>query len=131
MISVLCCKGGKPQSQQEDAIIVRFQSRLMRSFNHNYLHLSQCRCDDDCGKVELGERMALQVFAATEATEAGKDSQSVVCGWERELAEQDSRAGRAKELLSIASMAKSKLESKQDAARSGEPCGGDSEVRHA
>lgn len=88
------------------------------------------RRDGDGEKVELGERMALQVFAATTATESGRDdSQTMICSWRRDLAEQDSRVGRAeKELHSIVSMAKSKLEGEHDAARSGEPWG-DREVR--
>lgn len=94
----------------------------------------QCRCDGDRGKVELGERMALQVFEATEATDSRKEgSQIATCGWQRDLAEQDSKISRAeKDLHSIASMAKSKLESKSkhDAVKSEEPCG-DREVRHA
>eukprot|EP00903_Cladosiphon_okamuranus_P008399 g8075.t1 len=82
------------------------------------------------GQVELGERMALQVFAATEASDSGREgSQTAICGWSRDLAQQDSRASRAEEdLRSIASMANSKLESKQGAARSDEPRG-DREVK--
>eukprot|EP00752_Nemacystus_decipiens_P012128 g10753.t1 len=76
-------------------------------------------------QVELGERMALQVYASTEASESRKEgSQTAICGWERDLAERDLRVSRAeKDLHKIASMAKSKLEIKHDAVPSGESCG--------
>lgn len=68
--------------------------------------------------------MALQVFAATEASESGSEgSLSAICDWKRDLAEQDARVRRAeKELHSIASTAKSKRQSKAGAIGSGEPC---------
>lgn len=70
--------------------------------------------------MELGERMALQVFAAT----GNRESRSATSGLERDLAQQDSRVSKAEEdLQSVVAMAKAKLESNRGAARSGEPCG--------
>lgn len=78
--------------------------------------------------MELGERMALQVWAASEpskaprATESGsKGSQSAsaiaMCAWKRDWAKRDSRTCRAvKNLDSIAAMANSTRESKEVAS---------------
>ena len=74
-------------------------------------------CDCDAGKVELGERMALQVFAETEPTEpSGEGVQAAIDGWIRDWHAQDIIVRRAeKDLHSIASLARANLENKESA----------------
>jgi len=65
------------------------------------------------GKVELGERMALQIFAETEPTAI---AQAAIDGWTRDWITRDISISRAeKDLHSIASMARTKLESTDSA----------------
>ena len=73
-----------------------------------------CR-DCDCGKVELGERMALQVFAETESTALkGERVQAATDGWTRDWTAEDVIIGRAeKDLRSIALLARANQESKE------------------
>lgn len=121
--ALLRSKNGILQSQQDDGVplFILFDEDKKINLMH---YRNDCTTMHDCGKVELGERMALQVFAATEATEPSG------CGWKRDLVHQESRVDRAeKGLHSIASAAESKRASKHDAVCSGVPCEG-REVRH-
>lgn len=68
-------------------------------------------------EVELGERMAIQVFAATEPTASGMDitQAAAIGGWTRGWAQYDARVYRAeKDFDRMASLAASKCGSKHD-----------------
>lgn len=116
----MLCSVSSSRSKMTSCVL-QVQSGVMRSVIRCITITLRCLCE--CGKVELGERMALQVFAATRTTEPGREgSRTTICGWESELAEQDSRVSRAeKDLHTMSSTAKSKRESKHDAILSGEP----------
>lgn len=66
--------------------------------------------------MELGERMAVQVFASTEATASGMDiTQAAIGGWMRDWVQHDARVCRAeKDFTCMASLAASKRGSEDD-----------------
>lgn len=67
-------------------------------------------------QVELGERLALQVFASSEATASGMgDIQATIESWTRAWVQHDARVSRTeKYICGEVSLAKSKRESKHN-----------------